>query len=68
MRKLSLRTVQKITEEYETLVLLVPFNVSEFTKEEYSRLVNALRDVGFLHLLQSLNNSFSRMGSRRSRI
>ena len=48
MRKLSLRTVQKITEEYETLVLLAPFNVSEFTHEEYSRLVDALGDVDFL--------------------
>lgn len=48
MRKLSLRTIQKITEEYETLVLLAPFNVSEFTNEEYSRLVNALGDVDFL--------------------
>ena len=48
MRKLSLRTVQKITEEYETLVLLVPFNVSEFSSEEYSRLVDALGKVDFL--------------------
>lgn len=48
MRKISIRTVQKITEEYETLVLLVPYNVSEFSSEEYSRLVDALGKVDFL--------------------
>lgn len=49
MRKISLRTIQKLTEANETLVLLAPFNVSEFSPEEYSRLVNALGDVDFLH-------------------
>lgn len=48
MRKIALRTVQKLTEEYDTLVLLVPFNVSEFTHEEYSRLIEALGKVDFL--------------------
>lgn len=53
MRKLSLRTVQKITEEYETRVLLVPFNVSEFSSEEYSRLVGALGKLDFLRSYSS---------------
>lgn len=48
MRKISIRTIQKLTEEYETLVLLVPFNVSDFSSEEYSRLVDALEKVDFL--------------------
>lgn len=53
MRKLSLRTVQKITEEYETLVLLVPFDISDFSPEEYSRLVSALGKVYFLRSYSS---------------
>jgi hypothetical protein len=48
MRKISLRTVQKLTEANETLVLLVPFNVSDFSSKEYSRLVDALGKVDFL--------------------
>lgn len=49
MRKISLRTVQKITE----VVLLVPFNVSELTHEEYSRLIEALGKVDFLRSYSS---------------
>lgn len=53
MRKISLRTIQKLTEANETLVLLAPFNVSEFSPEEYSRLVEALRNVDFLRSYSS---------------
>ena len=48
MRKITLRTVQKLTEAYETLVLLVPSNVSELSPEEYSQLIDALGEVDFL--------------------
>lgn len=53
MRKVYIRTVQKLTEAGETLVLLAPFNVSDFTPEEYLRLIEALGKVDFLRSYSS---------------
>nr|DAR31132.1 MAG TPA: hypothetical protein [Caudoviricetes sp.] len=53
MRKISVRTVQKFAGANETLVLLVPSNVSELTSEEYSRLIESLRKVDFLRSYSS---------------
>lgn len=53
MRKISIRTVQKLTEANEILVLLVPFNTQELTSEEYSRLIEALGKVDFLRSYSS---------------
>ena len=53
MRKVYIRTVKKLTEANETLVLLVPFNTKELTSEEYSRLIETIGKVEFLRSYSS---------------